>query len=244
MVGLASENYGLVLASMNGVNNATFTSSDGVAPSLHPRLTVTFACECASACIPPQGSGAILFVVDKENALQKEEKARKATFESWGYTVSPIEDKKSQAIYDARAALHDLIYVSEHAEDIEVGTKLTNLSIGVVNEEGKLNDELGIASGEATAVGSSITILDTSHYISQLFPAGALKIYAADMEGLTVTGTEAPGLQTLGDWGGVGGLVVYVDNRCVVQRCGFRPADSGLGDTRWIRTRRRDGHAQ
>ena len=77
-----------------------------------------------------------------------------------------------------------------------------------MNEQGNLNDELGMASAKANPVGASIDIVDNSHYITLPFPAGALEIYSAAMEGLTVSGTEAPGLQTLADRSGVGTLVV------------------------------------
>ena len=67
--------------------------------------------------------------------------------------------------------------------------KLTNLSIGVVNEEGLLNDELGMASGRSSPVGSSFELVDTNHYITLPFVAGTLEIFSADMEGLTVSET-------------------------------------------------------
>ena len=201
-------NFGLALAGADGVNNARFTSSDGATPSLHPRLSVSFACNCATSCMQPQGNGAILLVVNKDFAMTPVELALQATLESWGYSVTPISDNRSQAEFDTQVALHDVVYVSETVVASQIGTTLTNIPIGVVSEEGNLNDELGIASGLTNVVGSSITIVDNSHEITRPFSNGALEIYAASMEGLTVSGTEAPGLQTLADWGSLGSLVV------------------------------------
>ena len=203
----ARPNYGLALASANGVNNARFTSSDSADTTLHPRLTVSFACGCATACMSLKATGAILLVVNNISPTVVE-RALQATLESWGYTVSTIHSTATQLEFYTQAALHDVIYVSSTASIVKVDMKLTNMLIGVVSQNGPLNDELGIAPGRAYVVGSSITILDSSHYISQPFPAGALDIYTANMEGLSVYGTVAPGLQTLADWSGVGGLVV------------------------------------
>jgi len=208
----AAPYYGFVLAGANGVNNARFTSSDAVDESLHPRLSVTLACDCATACLSPHGYGDILFVVDKDFAMAAHELALQATFESWGYSVTPISDNRSQSEYDTQAALHDVVYVAETASSGQLASKLTDMSIGVVTENGEQNDELGIASGRTTAVGSSVNIVDSSHYISQPFSTGALAIYAANMEVLTVSGTVAPGLQMLVDWGSVGaGALVVLD---------------------------------
>jgi hypothetical protein len=80
--------------------------------------------------------------------------------------------------------------------------------IGVVSEDGDYNSALGFAAGSAWPVASAINVTDTSHYITAVFPAGPLDIYAGGMEQLTISGTGAPGLQTLADTGGAGSLVV------------------------------------
>jgi hypothetical protein len=202
-------NYGFLLrASSGNLDKLEFTSGDSPTTGQHPRLVVTLACECGVVCVAPQGAGAILLLVDNPNNMTPVEQALQTTFASWGYSVTIISDDANQSAFISASATHDVVYVSQTALSGAVGTKLTNLSIGVVSEEGNLNDELGMASGQANPVGSSIVVVDMSHYITLPFPAGALEIYSADMEGLTVSGTEAPGLQRLADWGGAGSLVV------------------------------------
>ncbi|MCP4391164.1 MAG: LamG domain-containing protein, partial [Gammaproteobacteria bacterium] len=55
-------------------------------------------------------------------------------------------------------------------------------------------------------VGSSIDIVDNSHFITSIFPLGALPIYAADMEILTADPALAGGLQILGELSGAASL--------------------------------------
>lgn len=186
--------------------DAVFNSSDHADAATHPRLILSYTCACGQSCTIPQGSGRIALVV-KYDGLQlfNADKLKKALFESWGYQVTPWSDSLL-FLFDANN--YDLVYVSESTEAATVGTKLTNLRIGVVNEEGGLNAALGIASGFTWLVADTINITDTSHYITQPFAPGNLPIYAAPMQGIKLSGSEAPGLQTLADWGGAGALAV------------------------------------
>ena len=77
-----------------------------------------------------------------------------------------------------------------------------------MTEEGELNDVLGFAAGFISKVSDRITVTDASHYITQPFVTGELQIFSAGMEGLSVSGTPAGGLQSLADLGAAGGLVV------------------------------------
>ncbi len=203
-------NYGFLLREGSGAaGDVNFVSSDNATtPEFHPRLTITLRCECGMACLIPQGSGKLLFIVANAASLTPVERALRSTFESWGYAVTPLSDDASQANFDASFSTHDVVYVSQTASSSTVGTKLTNAPIGVVNEHGDLNDELGIASGAATTAGTSVEIASNSHYITAPFPVGALAIYSAPMEGVTVSGTQAPGAQILATWEGAGGVVV------------------------------------
>jgi hypothetical protein len=203
-------NYGVALRTVEpGIFGERFDTSDHSDPSRRPRLSVNYACVCGSACLAPQGSGKVLMVVVNEWNLTPSEQAKQALFESWGYTVNLISQWDVDWNYANLASSNDVAYVSETIDPSAFGLapKLAASSIGVVSEEGALNDDLGIASGFASPVGASIAITDTSHYITQPFVAGNLQIYTGAMEGLTVSGTEAGGLQTLADWGSAGALV-------------------------------------
>ena len=201
-------NQGLALVPENGSTIVAFASSDNSTVSRHPKLTVTYACACNVTCLVPQGSGAILMVVGNDVTMAAADAAKKVLFESWGYSVSVIDDTALQAVFDSALASHDVAYISETANGGALGTKLAGAAIGVVSEQGSQNGSLGLASLYANAVATSINVTDNSHYITAPFPAGALDIYSAPMDSLTVSGTPAAGLQQLADIGGAGGLVV------------------------------------
>ena len=202
-------NHGLALVPESTSTAAYFDSSDDTDPILHPRLTVTYACECGSPCLAPQGSGNVLLVIAGGTPNATPRTSRKTVaFESWGYTVNTIDMNSGQWLITTRSASMTWCLCPGDRRRGDRGTKLTEAAIGVVSEEGGLNNKLGLATGSAWSVGSSINVTDTSHYITALFPAGPLDIYAAAMEQLTVSGTVAPGLQTLADTGGPGSLAV------------------------------------
>ena len=219
-------NYGFLLREGGGdAGDIDFTSSDNTSnPENRPRLTLTFACECGIACQIPQGYGNILMVVSNEWAMTGDETAKKSLFESWDYTVDLISQWDVDWNFDAKAANNDVVYVSEAviATTFGMAPKLAATTLGVINEEGAINDELGIAAGLAWPVGDSFSITDTSHYITQPFAAGSLPIFSAPMEGLTVSGSEAGGLQTLADWGSAGSLVV-LDTGAALEGGGSAP---------------------
>ncbi len=201
-------NYGVVLAAaVNGMPGEEFFTSDNADPTKRPSLSITYACQCGVACLAPQGTGKVLIAVINPTTLVPEDAQKKALFESWGYTVNVISESANQVTYDAEALNNDVIYISNSVNAKQLGSKLAGQVIGVVSEDGDYNADLGISSGASWTTGSAVTITDNSHYITALFAAGALPIYAAPMEGLTVSGTQAGGLRTLADVGGAGSLV-------------------------------------
>ena len=193
------ENHGLALIA-DGVGTAAhFASSDETDPLLRPKLTIAYRCACDIACLSPKGSGNLLMVVDG-GAPSARETDRINLFESWGYTVNTVDSNSAQSAYNNALDNADVVYVPESVDGATVNDKLSGTSIGVVSEEGELNYWLGFAGGSSWPVGRTIEVIDTSHYISAPFPGGTLDIYSAAMEGLTVAGATAAGLQTLAQW--------------------------------------------
>jgi hypothetical protein len=113
--------------------------------------------------------------------------------ESWGYTVVPISANDTQAAFDAAVATSDAAYISEEITSSDLGTKLTNACIGVVNDEDALSDEFGISSGFGLYTSDTIDITNSSHYITQPFVIGSLTIAAPAQPLHTVSGSIAPG---------------------------------------------------
>ncbi len=197
-------NNGLLIRSTDGLRQAKFASRETSDYTLRPKLTITYACECGNACLAPRGSGNILMIVAESNLSDPQDAYKKALFEAWGYSVEVINDGAGANSYETKLADRDVVYISETVDPTSLGTKVSDVPIGVVNEDGWMNDELGFELGNSSSwpVGRSITVTDTDHYITAPFAAGALEIYNADMGGLTIGGTPAPDARSLADWGG------------------------------------------
>ncbi len=199
-------NYGVVLvAAIAGMPGERFYTSDHADSSLHPRLSITYACECGQVCVSPQGSGKIALIGNYISFFpDPRDSEKKVLFESWGYDVDIYDD----SLFLFNVNNYDVVYISETSDSSVVGSQLTGVVKGVVNEEGELNPQLELADGMAASVGDSVNIIDNSHYITAPFAAGPLPVYSAAMERLTVTGSLAGGLQTLAEVGGTDSLVV------------------------------------
>lgn len=198
-------NYGVVLRTeMAKANGEYFRTSDHADAGQRPRLTVTYSCACGTSCRPSLASGKIALVASTFfGVLSAEDTQRREMLESWGYDVD-IHDHNFLWMLDTNN--YDVVLILPSASAAAVGTQLTDEDVGIVSMHGELNDELGIGSTAQWPVGSGISLTDTSHYITQPFAAGALKLYDAGMEGLAA-GSAASGAQTLASFGGSDALV-------------------------------------
>lgn len=217
-------NYGVALvAGIGGMVGHRFYTSDQAGVARRPILSVTYACQCGSACLAPQGSGDILMVVgDSANPATADEEIR-SLLEAWGYTVQLVDDDMPAGTFAGFTSSNDGAYISATVSATTLGTKLTNLPIGVVSAVGDLNDELGIASSSGAPVGDSIDVVDNAHYITQMFPAAPLSFKTADTTLASVAGTVSPGATVLAQAGGAGSLVV-LDTGAAMVGGGTTPA--------------------
>jgi hypothetical protein len=117
----------------------------------------------------------LLVVVDKTTPTAQDA-AKQALIQSWGYSVTMIEAIESQAAFDAAAATSVAAYISEEITSTDLGTKLTDACIGVLNDEDALSDEFGISTGFANYSSDAIDITDNSHAITLPFATGSLTI--------------------------------------------------------------------
>ncbi|MEO8494723.1 MAG: hypothetical protein ABI614_06615 [Planctomycetota bacterium] len=141
----------------------------------------------------------ILFVVPDQDSLDSVDATKKTTFEGWGYQVTPITAARPQSQLEAAAALCDVAYISEGFMSGDLDTKLKTTAVGVVSEEGYLNDAFGLSSADGPAFsGSQIAISDNTHYITSAFSIGTLQLVTSGTQYLrSIDGTLAPDLQLL-----------------------------------------------
>ena len=143
--------------------------------------------------------GNVLLVVVNPGSLTVQEDAKKALIEGWDYTVNLIDESDSQANFDALIAANDVAYIPLDITSSNLGTKLRDAAIGVVNEEGEQVDELGISQDKLFKSRHEIDVIDNTHYITQPFATGLLTFTSSDQSVHMLASNQAPGLLTLAE---------------------------------------------
>lgn len=203
------ENRGVILRTEEpGTLGERFDTSDHSDPTRRPSLTIRYACECGRVCMGPRGSGNILLVIggSPSNPSNYDDDLSDM-LESWGYSVTLIQDDDSAGNFSAAAAAADVVVVSESVSSANVGTKLSSVSAGVVTGEGNLNDELGLSTGSGGLIGDAIDVVDNSHPITAVFAPAPLQVKVAAAAMNSTSGALASGARVLAETGGAGTLV-------------------------------------
>ncbi len=144
--------------------------------------------------------GTVLLVVEDPAALGPAATATRSMIESWGYTVDLIDDSASSVDIDAAAATADVVYVSLETSDAQLGTKLRNVPLGVVNERAPLSPDLGLtANSNPTASRMTINVLDHLHFLTEPWSLGSVSIVSSAQPMIILGGQKAPDLNILAD---------------------------------------------
>lgn len=148
----------------------------------------------------PASSGGlrVLFVAADPAALTAQETLRKTMIESWAFDVTLIADSATQSDFDEAVANADVAYVSTDIHGNDLGTKLRETIIGIVNEDMDVYDDFGFSSSFFWYNATNIDIVDNTHYITSPFSTGVLALYSSTQTLATVSGALAPDLQVLG----------------------------------------------
>ncbi|MCP4047766.1 MAG: hypothetical protein GY732_17470, partial [Gammaproteobacteria bacterium] len=132
--------------------------------------------------------------------MTTQETARKTLMESWGFAVTLIDDDDTQANFDSAAADNSAAFISQEALATSVGTKLTSKTIGVVNENKDMVDDLGFVTGLSIGGGLPTMNVDSSHYITSVFTINPVSVYAATEWYMIYDIPVATGVYQLGKW--------------------------------------------
>ena len=96
--------------------------------------------------IKPASAKKLVMVVGTDAPSSSYDSAKQTLFESWGWTVSSINDTDSQTIFNNAAASNDVMYISESSTSSNVSTKARDLDIGIVDDECWLWDSMEYGS--------------------------------------------------------------------------------------------------
>ena len=141
----------------------------------------------------------VLLVVHDLPNLTAQDAQKKNLIESWGYPVQLIQSTEPQANFDQALTNVDEVYISEDVESNNLNTKLYAAAIGVVNEEPYLMDEFRLSSNNPSSVykDDAIVILDNTHPVTSVFPAGMLTICSSKQWLGGLSSSLAPGVVVL-----------------------------------------------
>src|SRR5262245_6282466 len=111
-------------------------------------------------------SAQTVLMVTNTSTLSAEETSRRTQLQNWGFTVTTVVDSSAQATIDAAVAAATVVYVPETITDSDLTSKLRQAAIGIVYEEGGVDDDFGFSTTTgSSASATSINVTNVSHYI-------------------------------------------------------------------------------
>ncbi len=147
---------------------------------------------------PAMDAGQVcLFVVTDPEDPNAAEASRISLIESWGYTVTFVQDSDKQDKYDTVLADAAVVYVSTEIDPDNIGTKLTDATIGIVFEEPGLVPTLGFSGGIRRTTKAFTDVDDNTHAITAGFPTGYLRLFNSPQPVFTLRALVAPGIYPL-----------------------------------------------
>ena|GEM_PF-509290 len=146
----------------------------------------------------PTGPTVLLVVTDDTNPTAPE-LARQALMESWEFSVTLIAASAWQSDFDEAVADADVAYVNEQINPTDLGTKLRNAQIGVVNEVIWLQEEFGIGEVEFSLPRDEIKILNNTHYITSGLTLGYIPIVSSVQPLNKLNGLTSPDYEVLAE---------------------------------------------
>lgn len=206
-----------------GVKRITVTVKHG-----EKQVTQLFGFRTAGPPEPSSGPTLLLVVSDPAN-MTPQEVARKTLIESWGYTVTLIDDDATVGDFNAAAVSAVVAYIPIEVDDQAVDNKLSNFTIGVVNEESELLDELGFSFSGSSVDETQVGIVDTTHYINSGYPSAWLTIYSSTQPTFTLGGNISVGVTFLGGAHLGGGPVALISFSSLEVGAKLRDGGPALG---------------
>jgi len=156
-------------------------------------------CDTYPGDVEDWGGNDVLFVVVNPSSLTGEESKRSTYLSSAGFDVTLIDESASQASFNAAVAINDVVFVSEDVLSGNLNTKASLLTIGVVNEENALNNDLGTASsGGEISDRRYVLMSDTTHFITETYTQNTFHaIFSSNQPATRISGTKSPDLRIL-----------------------------------------------
>lgn len=142
----------------------------------------------------------VLLLVPNPATLNPDDQLRKTQFLAWEFDVALIGENDDQATFNAAFSDADVMYIPRSVYSVSVQDKIAAAPVGVVLEEGHLNDAIGMADldGGNYTGSTQINVTDNAHFITAGLPLGAMTIVDSTLAPLrTIAGILAPDAKVL-----------------------------------------------
>ncbi|MEM1211899.1 MAG: LamG domain-containing protein [Planctomycetota bacterium] len=151
----------------------------------------------------------LLFVTDSATAYGTSDQKKIDLFAGWGYLVIVADDNDTQATLTASADAANVVYICESASASTLGTKLRDITTGVVSSQEQAVANFRLASGNSTTSGTALDITNNTHSITNGLSTGSTPISGSSFTLSRYTGL-ASGVTTLATSGtsGDAGLIL------------------------------------
>ncbi len=140
----------------------------------------------AQAPGPPPGCGSnsnVMLIVGNAASPSASDVSLRSYLQSQGLTVSYADDGDTRATYDSLIIANNIasVYISESVGSATLGTKAQTLNRGVVTANNGSWEDMLLGNPEGTEAGTTVSVVDNSHYITSPFALGVLTAYLASV---------------------------------------------------------------
>jgi hypothetical protein len=118
------------------------------------------------ATMPDAPATVTALFVASSTLLSSSDTALRDRMVARGYTVEVAADDNSQATLQSKASDKDVVVISESVSSSTVGTKLTNVPVGVMIFEYRLYDEMQMAGSSSSVSGQTLDITAPGHALA------------------------------------------------------------------------------
>jgi hypothetical protein len=179
------------------------------------RPILALACVLATTLPASSRAASVLLVID-QSSPGTSENSRKSQFESWGHTVTTIQDSSSQGSFDSAIAAVDVVYIPMTVDDWELTNKCKSTTKGVVCEERYLDNDMGFSTADGWNANHTQTeILSNTHEVTTGLSTGYITIVSSSQELTMMNPTTASGLTVLSEQNYSAGKML-----CVIEKGG------------------------
>jgi hypothetical protein len=148
----------------------------------------------------PNNPVRVVMVVANSGAMTSAESDTAQLLVSYGFQVSVISDHEAQSLFDSTTQAADVFFVRRSINAAQLGNKLNDSLIGVVNEHADMVKVFKFASNGYATNTTSIDIEDNSHPVTATFSEGLVSLSLLSRSMVLFLGTTAPGAQVLAEY--------------------------------------------